>query len=118
MIIVTSCMCVDLGDEAAAFVDKIMGSRMLSLALYAQALSAFTGREGNRVVRVLDDSFRYVHDMPVWFGESPSPQDRTCLADYGPLLLTNEASLASINTKIPDDKRCAMASMLLGDCCC
>jgi len=90
MVIVTSCKCVDLGDLAAAFID------------------ALTGRKGDRLVMQVDGSYRYIKDLPLWFGESPSTQDKTSLQDFGPLLLTNETSLAQLNTKIEPSHRSGM----------
>jgi len=90
MVIVTSCQCVDLGDEAAAFCDRI------------------SGRSGDRLVMQVQGSYRYIKDYPLWFGQSPSSKDRTSLQDFGPLLLTNERSLASLNLKIPAEQRSGM----------
>jgi len=89
-VVVTGCQVVDLGDDAARFLDRI------------------TGRSGNRLVKQAPGSYRYIKDYPLWFGSSPSSQDRTSLQDFGPLLMTNEASLKSINTKIEPEQRSGM----------
>jgi alpha-ketoglutarate-dependent taurine dioxygenase len=57
VVVVTSIQCIDLGDEAGAWIDEALD------------------KSGLRLLRAAPNAKRYIKDYPLWFGSSPSPSD-------------------------------------------
>lgn len=64
VVVVTSIDCVDMGDDAAIWLDQALDKR------------------GLRLVRAANEAKRYIHAFPLWFSSSPSMKDHILVCGH------------------------------------